>query len=73
MSRRHKGGPLRTKFPLTSCLCAPSPRATAPACRPADTQLRFENTQMLKRVSIALLLGPSKPSVVASSAYSQFD
>jgi hypothetical protein len=33
----------------------------------------FESTQMLKRVSIALLSGPSKPSVVASSAYSQFD
>ena len=40
---------------------------------PADTHLRFESTQMLKRVSIALLSGPSKPSVVASSAYSQFD
>src|SRR4051794_32965029 len=31
------------------------------SCGVGDTQLRFESTQMLKRVSIALLSGPSKP------------
>src|SRR5262249_56300795 len=33
-SRRRKAGPRRTKFPLTSCLGATSPRASAPVCRP---------------------------------------